>query len=76
MIVGLLLIALFIFLGAQLYLVAMGFLRAVSSDSAAVSSPYADEATWTPPPYLPTEADYDNVSAVREYAEPTTTAEP
>ena len=75
LVIGLLLIALFLFLGIQLYRVILGLLGVIANDGGSETiSAYSDEATWTQPPYYPDESDYDNVSAVREYEEPSPTA--
>ena len=74
LVVGLALIVLFVVLGVQLYRGVIGLLGALVNDGDAVVESVYEEDTWTQPPYLPSEADYDSVSAVREYAEPSPTA--
>ena len=71
LIVGLLVIVLFLVLGISLYRVVMGLLGVVASggDEPPVGA-LVEEAVWTQPPYFADDSDFDSVSAVREYAEP------
>ena len=75
MIAGLVVIALFIFLGVQLYRMILGLLGVVASGGEDMAVDNAYEEIWTQPPYYADESDFDNVSAVREYAEPSPAAQ-
>ena len=80
LIVGLVMIILLIVMGVFLYRTILGLLGAISSggDEIPGDGAYVEEEIWTQPPYFADESDYDNVSAVREYAEPSSvpTSEP
>lgn len=68
---GLLVIALCVFAGVRLYRTMLGLLGVLASDAGEPDpvGEYAPEAEWTPPPYLPDDAAYDDVTGVREYEE-------
>ena len=72
LIAGLIMVVLLLVMGVLLYRTILGLLGAIASggDALPADGAYVEEEIWTQPPYYADESAYDNVSAVREYDEP------
>ena len=72
LILGLLIIGLFAFVGVRLYKTMVNFIGVVVSGgelSVPSDEEWVEEEIWTQPPYYADDSIYDEVTAVREYAE-------